>query len=162
MPLVAATRAKQVPNLSSRSRIRYFGDRPKGVASRSCCAVHASVGDRVTPTWMTLREWRSMMKKANSERKKRSVTCKKSQAQICWACVCRKVFHVCPRGLVVRTALMYFCMVRKPPRMPSLSSSPRIRTAPHSRLSLAISLINATVSADILGVGEAALDLYFQ
>src|SRR5260221_10768426 len=37
-----------------------------------------------------------------------------------------------------------------------------MRSAPHSRLSLAISLINATVSAEILGLEEAALDLYFQ
>ncbi len=44
---------------------------------------HASVGDRVTPTWITLRECSSMMKKANSERKNRSVTGRKSQAQIC-------------------------------------------------------------------------------
>ena len=40
-------------------------------------AVQASVGERVTPTWITLRECSSMMKKANSERKKRSVTCKR-------------------------------------------------------------------------------------
>jgi len=52
-------------------------------------------------------------------------------------------------------------MVRKPPRMPSLSNSPRMRSAPHSRLSLAISLINAMVSAEILGLAEVALDLYF-
>ena len=61
----------------SRSRMRYFGPCSKGVAYRSCCAVQASVGERVTPTWMTLRECRSRTKKANSERKKRSVTCKK-------------------------------------------------------------------------------------
>ena len=71
-------------------------------------AVQASVGERVTPTWMTLRECRSMMKKANGERKQRSVTCKKSHAQMSLAWFCRKVAQVCPRGLVVRTALMYF------------------------------------------------------
>ncbi len=53
MPLVAATRAKQDPNLLSQSRMRYFGACPKGVASLSCCAVQASVGNRVTPTWIT-------------------------------------------------------------------------------------------------------------
>lgn len=41
-----------------------------------------------------------------------------------------------------------------------LSNSPRIRSAPHSRLSLAISLISATVSAAIFGLDTAALDLY--
>src|SRR5260221_7221821 len=162
MLLVCATRAKLTPNLSSLSRMRYFGLTPKAVASRSCCAVHASVGDRVTPTWITLRECSSMMKKANSERKKRSMTGRKSHAQICWACVCKNVLHLCPPGLVVRTALMYFWIVRLLTRSPSLSNSPRMRSAPHRRLSLAISLIKVTVSWDILGVVEAALDLYFQ
>jgi hypothetical protein len=74
MLLVLATRAKVTPNLPSLSRMRYFGLTPKAVASRSCCAVQASVGDRVTPTWITLRECSSIMKKANNERKKRSVT----------------------------------------------------------------------------------------
>src|SRR5258708_24018767 len=57
---------------------------------------------------------------------------------------------------------MYFWIVRLQTRMPSLSNSPRIRSAPQSRLVLAISLINATVSAEIFGLAEAALDLYFQ
>src|SRR5437667_12267617 len=82
MPLVAATRAKQDSNLLSLSRMRYFGVCPNGVASRSCCAVQASVGEHVTPTWITFRDFSSMMKKANSERKNRSVTWRKSQAQI--------------------------------------------------------------------------------
>jgi hypothetical protein len=85
MPLVTATRAKLGPNLLSLSRIRYLGACPYGVASRSCCAVQASVGERVTPAWMTFRVFSSMMKKAKSGRKKRSVICKKSQAQICAA-----------------------------------------------------------------------------
>ncbi len=46
MPLVTATRAKLGPNLLSLSRIRYLGACPYGVASRSCCAVQASVGER--------------------------------------------------------------------------------------------------------------------
>jgi len=71
MPLVTATRAKLGPNLLSLSRIRYLGACPYGVASRSCCAVQASVGERVTPTWMTFRVFSSMMKKAKSGRKKR-------------------------------------------------------------------------------------------
>src|SRR6266516_2045203 len=76
MPLVAATRAKQDPNLLSLSQIKYFGACPYGVASRSCCATQGSVGDRVTPTWITRRDLISVMKKAKSGRKKRSVTCK--------------------------------------------------------------------------------------
>src|SRR5436309_6870262 len=87
MVLVFATRAKQGPNLLSLSRIRYFGPCPYGVASRSCCATQASVGERVTPTWITRLDFSSTMKNAKSGRKKRSVTCKKSQAQICAAWV---------------------------------------------------------------------------
>src|SRR6266487_6591433 len=56
MSLVVATRAKQGPNLLSFSRIRYFGACPYGVASRSCCATQGSVGDLVTPTWITFRD----------------------------------------------------------------------------------------------------------
>src|SRR5215470_11159252 len=108
MPLAAATRAKQEPNLLSRSRIRYFDPCPEGVASRSWCAVQASVGERVTPTWMTLRERISMTTKANRERKKRLVTCKKSHAQMSLAWFCRKVAQVCPRCLGARAGLIYF------------------------------------------------------
>ncbi len=35
-----------------------------------------------------------------------------------------------------------------------------MRSAPHSRLLLAISCIKVTVSAEILGVAEVVLDLY--
>jgi len=82
-----------------------------------------------TPTWMTLRDRISRMKKANSERKKRSVTCKQSHAQMSLAWFCRKVAQFCPRRLGVRVCLMYFCMLRLQTRMPSLSNSPRIRSA---------------------------------
>src|SRR5260370_24272815 len=82
MPLVVATRAKFEPNFLSLSRIRYLGVCPYGVASRSCCATQESVGDRVTFMWMTLRDFRSMMKKAKSERMKRSGIWRKLQAHI--------------------------------------------------------------------------------
>ncbi len=55
---------------------------PSGVASRRGSATQGSVGDRVTPTWITRRVLSSMMKNAKSGRKKRSLTCKKAQAQI--------------------------------------------------------------------------------
>ena len=42
--------------------------------------------------------------------------------------------------------------------MPSLSNSPRMRSAPHKRLSRAMVWINVTVSAAILGFLEAGLD----
>jgi hypothetical protein len=53
-------------------------------------------------------------------------------------------------------------MVRLQTRMPSLSNSPRRRSAPQSRFCAAISLIKATVSVGIFGLEDAALDLYFQ
>src|SRR5947208_7748769 len=73
MSLVVATRAKQGPNLLSFSRIRYFGACPYGVASRSCCATQGSVGDLVTPTWITFRD----LPFDEGERKERS------QEEIC-------------------------------------------------------------------------------
>src|SRR5215472_10213296 len=46
MPLVVATRAKQDPNLESLSRIKYLGARPYGVASRGGTR-HPGIGRRV-------------------------------------------------------------------------------------------------------------------
>src|SRR2546430_16863737 len=108
MPLVAATRAKQGSNLLSLSRMRYFGVCPYGVASRNCCAVQASGGERVTPTWITLRDLSSMMKKAKSELKNRSVTCKKSQAHTSFAGLRSNVAQFGPLGLLMRTCLIDF------------------------------------------------------
>jgi hypothetical protein len=85
MPLVVATRAKQGPNLLSLSRIKYLGACPYGVAPRSCWATQASVGERVTPTWITFRDFRRVRKNAKSGRKNRSVTWRKSHAQTCAA-----------------------------------------------------------------------------
>ena len=59
-----------------------LGYLPIGGGARSCCAIQASVGERVTPTWITLRECSSMTKKAKSDRKNKSVTCRKSHAQM--------------------------------------------------------------------------------
>jgi hypothetical protein len=108
MPLVEATRAKCGPNLRSLSRIKYFGVSPYGVASRSCCPSQGSLGARVTLTWMTLRDCSSMMKKANSGRKKRSVTCKKSQAHISAAWLRKNIFQLCPRARLGRISFIYF------------------------------------------------------
>jgi hypothetical protein len=57
---------------------------------------------------------------------------------------------------------MSFWMVRLQTRRPSFSSSPRMRSAPQSRLSVAIRLIKAMVSAATLGWWEEAFDLRFQ
>ncbi len=63
-----------------RARFRY-----PSKATEAVRATQESVGDRVTPTWITRRDFSSTMKKAKSGRKNRSVTCKKSHAQICEA-----------------------------------------------------------------------------
>src|SRR5215467_11634182 len=100
MPLVLAIRAKNDPNLLSLSRIRYLGVSPYGVASRSCCATHASVGDLVTPTWMTFRDLSSMTKKAKSGRKNRSVTGKRVACPDLRGVVAQKRAPLLPSWLV--------------------------------------------------------------
>src|SRR5260370_22826724 len=80
------------------------------------------LGDRVTPAWITRLDLSSMMTNAKSGRKKRSVICKKSQAQICTARLRRKVAHFCPFGCGARTCLIYFWMVRLHTCMPSFRS----------------------------------------
>src|SRR5512135_2486611 len=109
MPLVTATRAKLGPNLLSLSRIRYLGACPYGVASRSCWATQASVGDRVTPTWITLRdaqfdeeEGKERSKEQGSRLQARRMP--RPERRGC----ARSVAHVWPRGWWVRTVLMYF------------------------------------------------------
>ena len=57
---------------------------------------------------------------------------------------------------------MYFWIVRLHTQIPSLSNSPRMRSAPQSRLLLAISLINAIVSGEIFDCLASAFDLCFQ
>jgi hypothetical protein len=68
----AATRSKEEPYLRSLSRIRNRGPSPNGVASRSCCATHRSVGFLVTPKCTTRREPNSMITNTNIVRKKGS------------------------------------------------------------------------------------------
>src|SRR5450432_3519512 len=58
-----------------------------------------------------------------------------------------KVAHVWPPPRRSRTDRMYFCTVRLLILIPSFRSSPRIRSAPHSRFFVAISLIKLMFSA---------------
>ena len=152
MPLVLATRAKQGPNLLSLSQNQVLGCVPIGGSFSQLLCHPRSVGERVTPTWITFLDFSSMRKKAKSGRKKRSVTWRKSHAQICEKWLRRNVLHFCPRGGCVRTPRMYFWMVRLHTGMPSFNSSPRMRSAPQSRLSFAICLIKAIVSAATFGL----------
>jgi hypothetical protein len=81
MLLVAATRAKFGPYFRSLSPMRYVGVCPYGVASRSGTR-HPGIGRgschiHMDPPSATVTR---VLKNAKSRRKKRSVTCKKSQA----------------------------------------------------------------------------------
>ena len=111
---------------------------------------------------MTLRDFSSTMKKAKSGRKKRSVICKKSPAQISATWLRRNVFQVCPRTRFGRPCRIYLWMVRLLTLLSSLSNSPRIRSAPQSRLLAAISLIKLIVSDASLGLLSCTLHLCFQ
>ncbi len=82
MPRPAATGAHAAPYLRSLSRMRNLGRWSNGVASRSCRATQASVGWRVTPTCTTRRVPSAITKQANNGRQARSVTGRKSHAQI--------------------------------------------------------------------------------
>jgi hypothetical protein len=113
MALVVATRAKQGPNLLSLSRIKYFGACPNGVASRSCCATQGSVGDRVTPTWITHLDL-PFDDEECEERSKEEIRHRKARRRprsVPRDCS-RSVAHLCPLGWGVRTCLMSFWMVR--------------------------------------------------
>ena len=146
MPLVAATRAKQGPNLQSLSRMRYFGVCPYGVASRRGSAVQASVGARVTPTCITLRDLSEGVEE-RKERAEKEVSHLEEIASPNFSCM------IAEKGSPVLSPLIEagahtactFGLCGRHTRISSLSNSPRIRSAPQSRLSLAISLSNAMV-----------------
>ncbi len=112
MPEVLATRAQSEPKVTSLSRMRNPGVCPYGVASRELLGDPGI--DRMEGNCHmhhTCRVFRSMMKKAKSEWKKRSVTGKKSHAQISWAWLCKEVLQLCEVGRVGWWH-MYFRMVR--------------------------------------------------
>src|SRR5512133_428749 len=114
-----------------------------------------------------------MMKKTNNGRKNRSYTGlnsaqpkNQSQDHVTDAWLCTKVrqfwLDLRSEGPGLRDWRMYFWMVRLHTRISSLSSSPLIRLAPHSRFSTAICLISFMVSAASLGWREAVLDFLLQ
>ncbi len=113
IPLASASRSKPGPYSRSLSRIRKRGGSSEGVASRRCWATQTSVGWRVTPTWDTQRNASAMTKKANTGRKRRSVTWRKSQAQISCAWLRTKVEYDWPAGRGGRVRARY--------RMPCLT-----------------------------------------
>jgi hypothetical protein len=82
MVALLATAENKPPYFLSRSRIKYLGALPHGVASLSCWAVQASVGFLVTAAWTIRRVFNSMMMKMYSDQNNRSWTTVKSQAQM--------------------------------------------------------------------------------
>jgi len=85
-----------------------------------------------------LRLFRSRKNRTKIGRKSTSKVCAKSQAQVTW--LRRKVLQRWPSPGT--RFFMYRCTVRFETRIPSLSSSPRSRSAPHLAFRAAISRIS--------------------
>jgi len=164
MSVAVATWMKAGPYVVSLSRMRYVGRWSNGVASRSCCAAHASVGWRVTPTCTIRREASSITQHTSRGRKSRSVTGKKSHAQLSFPWLRRKVAQVCLDRRGGRALRSYFWMVDVATRMSSFRSSPRMRAAPQVRLAVAIARISAIASGAMGGrcAGAVAPDFQHQ
>ena len=110
---------------------------------------------------MTFRDFSSMMKKANSGRKKRSVTCKKSQAHTSAAWLRRNVFQVCPRAR--NGANRLHILLKGPFTHPNIGLKEFPTDAlRRRRLFAAICWNNAIVSHESPGLLERAFDLCFQ
>src|SRR6267378_2314632 len=116
---------------------KHFG-RTSKVAFRARCAYQSSDGARVTAACMILRLFRSRKNRTKIGRKSTLKVCTKSQAQVTW--LRRKVLQRWPSPGT--RFFMYRCTVRFETRIPSLSSSPRSRSAPHLGFCAAISRIS--------------------
>ena len=104
----------------------------------ACCAHQSSDGARVTAACMILRLFRSRKNRTKIGRKSTSKVCAKSQAQVTW--LRRKVLQRWPSPGT--RFFMYRCTVRFETGIPSLSNSPRSRSAPHLGFRAAISRIS--------------------
>src|SRR6266404_991500 len=138
VPTASNRLANRAPSLASRSTTSTSGWTSK-VAFRACCAHQSSDGARVTAACMILRLFRSRKNRTKIGRKSTSKVCTKSQAQVTW--LRRKVLQRWPSPQGTRL-FMYRCTVRFETRIPSLSSSPRSRSAPHLGFRAAISRIS--------------------
>jgi len=108
VPMASNRHANRAPGLASQSTTSTSGWM-SSVVLRACCAHQSSDGARVTAACMILRLFRSRKNRTKIGRKSRSKVCTNSQAQVTW-------LH---------------CTVRFETRIPSLSNSPRSRSAPH-------------------------------
>jgi hypothetical protein len=103
-----------------------------------------------------------VLKKAKSGRKKRSGTCKRITGPHFRCMIAQERFPVLSTGSKWRepAASTSGWSVRLL-RIPSLSNSPRMRSAPQNRLFAAIPLIKLIVSGESLGFLVCAFDLCF-
>jgi len=137
VPTASNRRANRAPSLASRSTTSTSGWM-SSVVLRACCAHQSSDGARVTAACMILRLVRSRKNRTKIGRKSTSKVCTKSQAQVTW--LRRKVVQRWPSPGT--RFFMYRCTVRFETRMPSLSNSPRSRSAPHLGFRSAIARIS--------------------
>lgn len=162
MPLIHATRAKCDPIFLSLSRIRYVGVCSYGIASRNCCATQASVGDRVTFTWIRL----PRLQLDNEEGEKGTKEEISNLQEITGPHLCRMIAEKGPPSLSTSAPWMDLLpiLLNSPFThvISSLRSSPRIRSAPQSRLFVAISLLKQIVSGESLDFLAWAFELRFQ
>jgi len=105
----------------------------------------------VTPTWIT----RRVLSEGVEERKERSKEEIAHLQEVAGPDICRLIAQKGSPSLSswlgCANSSDVFWMVRLHTRMPSFSSSRRIRSASYSRFFTAISLIKATVSAATFG-----------
>src|SRR6267378_6074510 len=133
------TSAKRAPSFVSWSQTSTSGA-PSMVAFLACCAHHPAVGPYVTAAWMILRRRGSRKKSTKTSRNRMSYVWTKSHAHVTW--LRRNVDQPWPSP-GGREPRMYRWTVRLQTRTPSLSNSPRMRSAPQRGLRVAISRINA-------------------
>ncbi len=136
VPTASNRHTNRAPSLASRSTTSASGWM-SNVAFRACCAHQSSDGARVTAACRILRLFRSRKNKTKIGRKSTSNVCTKSQAQVTW--LRRKVLQRWPSPGT--RFFMYRCTVRFEARIPSLSSSPRSRSAPQFGFRVVISRI---------------------
>src|SRR6267143_712237 len=124
------TSAKRALSFVSWSQTSTSGA-PSMVAFLACCAHHPAVGPYVTAAWMILRRRRSRKKSTKTSRNRMSYVWTNSHAHVTW--LRRNVDQPWPSP-GGRERRMYRWTVRLQTRTPSLSNSPRMRSAPQRGL----------------------------
>src|SRR6266849_9243002 len=140
--------------------MRYSGALSQPRASVSWSAIHSAVGCAVVTSYkIRRRSWRKISKPYRS-RNEIVGTTKRSMATVPSAWLRRKVVQPWDGGRLRRA--MYLATLVCPTSMPSLSSSPWIRGAPHSGLARLMSRINWRISGGTFGRPLRVLDFQRQ